>query len=452
MSASAEKDLGKMLGDPKKAVLAMAIPLMVSYAVAQANGFADASWCSGLGIEASSAVATICPLYWILNGIGAGIGVGASAVVSARLGKNDRRSAQGAARSAVIASLLISLLCIPLMIVLLNPCISWLGADYIGEECRDYIIPIVLLCPMNVLSGTLAGTMRGEGAAKKTMSMTAAGAVTNMVLDPILIYGLGMGLTGAGLATAVSSGVSCVMCAYWYHNGSLVLRLESAGSFRKDSAEVLRAGAPRSAEFFLVYLMSMVQRVLIISGSDATTVALYSMTWMYVSAACVISSAVGAALVPICSAAFAVDDCKKADDAFRRSCWICFLSMSLMALALFVLAEDAVLPFTYSGSMTVLRSDFAAVLRIYCSFIPFIGLIDVCSALLQALGKADVSLASSFARNVVIIVLLAATAEASRDYVFYSLAAAELIGVALMAIPALAYMRRRKAMAFFRHC
>ncbi|MBR7005731.1 MAG: hypothetical protein IKH98_02265 [Candidatus Methanomethylophilaceae archaeon] len=97
MSATAEKDLETMLGDPKRALLAMSVPLAVSYAVVQINSFADASWCSGLGVEASSAVATICPIYWILNGFGAGIGVGASAVISGRLGRGDRKEAESAA-------------------------------------------------------------------------------------------------------------------------------------------------------------------------------------------------------------------------------------------------------------------------------------------------------------------------------------------------------------------
>ncbi|MBR7005732.1 MAG: hypothetical protein IKH98_02270 [Candidatus Methanomethylophilaceae archaeon] len=329
-------------------------------------------------------------------------------------------------------SILISIVCIPLFYVLADPCISWLGADDIGGRCRDYILPIVLLCPFNILTGTLAGTMRGEGAARKTMAMTSASAVANMVLDPLLIYVLDLGLLGAGLATALSAAVSCAMCALWYLRGSLVLRPRRNGGFSSDSFPVLRASAPRSAEYFLIYLMSMVQRTLIISGSDTVTVALYSMTWMYVSLACVISMAVGAALVPICSAALAQNDLEKADKAFRYSCKVCVISMTAVAVILFVLADYAVVLFTYTGSMLELRQEFAWVLRVYCSFIPVIGLIDAGSSLLQAMGKADVSLAASFARNLVIIGLLAATSGLSYHAVFYSLSAAELIGVAMM--------------------
>ncbi len=432
MSATAEKDLETMLGDPKRALLAMSVPLAVSYAVVQINSFADASWCSGLGVEASSAVATICPIYWILNGFGAGIGVGASAVISGRLGRGDRKGAESAAWHAMMLSILISIVCIPLFYVLADPCISWLGADDIGGRCRDYILPIVLLCPFNILTGTLAGTMRGEGAARKTMAMTSASAVANMVLDPLLIYVLDLGLLGAGLATALSAAVSCAMCAFWYLRGSLVLRPRRNGGFSPDAFPVLRASAPRSAEYFLIYLMSMVQRTLIISGSDTVTVALYSMTWMYVSLACVISMAVGAALVPICSAALAQNNPEKADEAFRYSCKVCVISMTAVAVILFVLADYAVVLFTYTGSMLELRQEFAWVLRVYCSFIPVIGLIDAGSSLLQAMGKADVSLAASFARNLVIIGLLAATSGLSYHAVFYSLSAAELIGVAMM--------------------
>ncbi|MBR6204919.1 MAG: hypothetical protein IKQ60_07755 [Candidatus Methanomethylophilaceae archaeon] len=436
MGASAEKDLGTMLGDPRKAVLTMSVPLIVSYLVVQANSFADASWCSGLGVDASSAVAAICPIYWILNGLGAGIGVGTSAVVSRRLALGRRGSADGAAASALAISLLMALACIPAMLVLLDPCISWLGADDIREECASYILPVIALSPFNVLSGTLAGTLRGEGAARKTMLMMSAAAVANMVLDPLLIYGLGMGLFGAGLATAASSAVSCAMCAFWYLRGSLVIRPGLSGISGQEAATILRAGAPRAVEYFLVYFMSMVQRVLIISGSGTTAVAYYSMTWMYVSLACVISLAIGAALVPVCSAALARKDAAKADAAIRYSCRICVVSMAAIAVALFLVAEAAVVPFTYSETMAPLRSKFAWVLRVYCTFIPVIGLIDVGSSMLQAMGRPNVSLASSFVRNLIIIALLAATAGMSPHSVFYSLAASELIGTAIMIVPA----------------
>ncbi len=444
MSTTAEKDLETMLGDPKKALLAMSIPLAVSYAVVQINSFADASWCSGLGVEASSAVATICPVYWILNGIGAGIGIGASAVISSRLGRGLKDRAEKAAWSAVAMTLAISLACIPITYMLIGPCISWLGADDIAEQCWDYIAPIVLLCPFNILSGTLAGTMRGEGAARKTMAMTSAAAVSNMAMDPLLIYVLDMGLYGAGLATALSSALSCAICLCWYLRGSLCLRLKTDGSDSGEAYAVLRAGAPRSAEYFLVYFMSMVQRAVIISSVDTVSVALYSMTWMFVSVACVASMAVGAALVPICSSALAARDTKKAETAFRYSCKACLAVMTVAAALLFVFADQAVAVFSYTGSMEELRDEFAFVLRVYCVFIPVVGLIDVGSSMLQAMGKAKVSLASSFLRNIVIIALLAEFSPISSDAVFYSLAAAELIGVVLMMAPAMLYFSEYK--------
>lgn len=56
------KDLERMLGDPKAAIRSMLLPLIVSYLVVQINLFADTSWCSGLGADASSAVSTISPI------------------------------------------------------------------------------------------------------------------------------------------------------------------------------------------------------------------------------------------------------------------------------------------------------------------------------------------------------------------------------------------------------
>ena len=79
------KDLESMLGDPKKAILSMTLPLIVSYLIVQINLFVDTSWCSGLGSDASSAVSSISPLYWVVAGLGTGIGVGASTAIALSL-------------------------------------------------------------------------------------------------------------------------------------------------------------------------------------------------------------------------------------------------------------------------------------------------------------------------------------------------------------------------------
>ena len=96
------RDLKVMLGDPRRAVLAMSGPLIVSFLVVQINSFADTAWCSLLGVDPSSAASTISPVYWIVSGIGTGIGVGASTSIARCLGRGDKAFFLGVSRWLVL--------------------------------------------------------------------------------------------------------------------------------------------------------------------------------------------------------------------------------------------------------------------------------------------------------------------------------------------------------------
>lgn len=78
-----------MLGNPRKAVISMALPLLVCYLVVQFNTLMDVSWCAGLGDTSSSAVSSMAPICWVVTGLGIGMGVGSAAAIAARLGTGN---------------------------------------------------------------------------------------------------------------------------------------------------------------------------------------------------------------------------------------------------------------------------------------------------------------------------------------------------------------------------
>lgn len=139
------KDLDIMLGDPRKAVKYMTLPLIVSFLVAQINVFADTAWCSGLGSTASSAVSSIFPIYWIIAGLGTGLGVGASASISRHLGRDNKEKADSLALQTLFLSVLFSVAITPILYIMLDPIAHWMGAGDIAPLCRAYMEPQILL-------------------------------------------------------------------------------------------------------------------------------------------------------------------------------------------------------------------------------------------------------------------------------------------------------------------
>ena len=259
-------DLETMLGDPRRAVRRMSIPLIVSFLIVQINTFADSAWVAGLGTDASSAVTVISPVYWILNGIGMGVGIGASTVIARHLARGENGRGDHAAGQAIVFSLLVSILCIPVSTLLISPLVSFMGADDVMGDCISYMLPMTLLCTFNILCGTMSEVVSSEGATRKTMILMGSSATINIVLDPILIYTLDMEIAGAGLATAVSTIPACVICLWWFRTGRTVLHPTFKG-YRPDTdvlKGILQVGLPRAGEYTVIYLMAMIQRIFII--------------------------------------------------------------------------------------------------------------------------------------------------------------------------------------------
>ena len=125
-------------------------------------------------------------------------------------------------------------------------------------------------------------------------------------------------------------------------------------------------------------------------------------------------------------------DIPKAERGYRYSFTVTMILMVGIAAVLFVFADWMIIPFTYSESMVEYRPVFAHVLRIYALLIPFIGMIDIGSSILQSLRLAQVSMFSSFARNILIVVMLFFASSVSLDAIYWSLVVAEVIGGALM--------------------
>lgn len=95
---------------------------------------------------------------------------------------------------------------IVVLLLLIDPLIDMMGIGEIRSECHSYVVPMILFSIPLIFNGTIAGMLRGEGAARRSTYVLVIAAVIHLVLDPVLIYGAGMGLTGAAVATAVGMG------------------------------------------------------------------------------------------------------------------------------------------------------------------------------------------------------------------------------------------------------
>ncbi len=439
---SYSRDLEVMLGDPKRAVLVMTLPLILSYAVAQINMFADTAWCAGLGSYSSTALSSIIPYYWIISGIGTAIGIGAAATIARHLGRGESGEAESLVAQTLALSVIVGILITVPLYLSLGPLMDVMSLGEVSDHCREYIEPVIFSSTVYVLNGAVAGLLRAEGAAKKSMAVLILAAVMNMLLDPVLIYGAGLGLTGAGIATSVSALASTVLGLYWFLSGRMYLRISFKGfRIRWDQfRDVLAVGLPRMVEVFFICFLSVVQRIIMIPKLGVMSSAMYNVPWSFVNLVIVISQAAGAALVPVCSAALGVRDADKADAAFRYISRIALISMSVIALIILAFADWFVIPMSTDPTLEPYRDIYAYGLRVYMLCIPFLGLIDLGGSLLQALRKARFPMYTAFVRNIILIALIAFCS--TMEEVFWAVFSIEVLGGSLNLILARWSLRR----------
>ncbi|MBR4504338.1 MAG: hypothetical protein IKP20_05150 [Candidatus Methanomethylophilaceae archaeon] len=385
-------DLEVLLGDPRKAIDSMVIPLLVAMAVVEINQFVDTFWVAGLGNVSAEAVATVTPIYGLMMCAGLGIGVGATTTIAFQLGNGNRERANGLALNSLILGAIFAVASSIAVALLFDPALEFMGAADVRSESWGYMLPLAILSPALLINSIMGGMLRGEGAAKKSTVMQMSAAIMNMAIDPILIYGLGLGVMGAGLSTAISALLSLAIGLRWYAKGKTAVSLGN-GSFRADASmmkEILGVGGPKTVQSMISNLTDFVHRIFLIVAGGTTAVMLYNYPWRYIGLVNLPGRAFENAMVPVCSAAYGKSDLEKMKAGYMYTFKIAFIVAIIAAAMLFIFAEPLMSLLTYEESMHQLLPKFVWTLRVAVFLIPFSALMGIGSSMLQSMKKAKI--------------------------------------------------------------
>ena len=432
MDAGSRVDM--LLGDPKKAIVAMSLPIIASLVVAELNAIVDRAWCSGMGVEALAAISVIRPIYCVYVGLGSGLGVGVAAVISRYIGAGNPEKASSSAVQAVLLGIVIGLILAPVIFLIQPGLLDVIGSSDINEITLSYMTCFTVCLPLIIVNGTIGGVLNGQGAAGLSTAMMVSQAVANMILDPIFIYVLGLGLTGASAATMVSTALSLAMGLYFVLGRRTYLKI-GRGSLGYDSGNmraVSKAGLPQMLEFAVIYAMDCVLNMIIISCAGSEGLTVYSMPDSIVALMIVPGLAVESALVAVASSAYGQRDPDRMQEAF-------FFAMKFgigIVLALLVVVE--LLPgvfisvFTYSDAMSVYRPQMIEALRIMALYAPLFSITPICSAYLQSMKHPGYSVVIAIVRNLIMIGMYLIGSLISLVAIMWLLDLAHLIGALII--------------------
>lgn len=269
----------RMTKEPvSKLVITLGIPTTISMLVTNIYNMADTFFVGTLGNSASGAVGIVFGLMAIIQAVGFMFGHGAGSVIARKLGEKDIKSAGVYASVSFFSSLVIGFIISVFGLIFIEPLMNLLGStDTILPYAKGYGFYILISAPVMMASFVLNNILRYEGKAYLAMIGLSVGAVLNIALDPILIYGCNMGIAGAGVSTAVSQFVSFMILFYMFLKGKTQSKLSAKdikGFVSNEIIVVCKTGFPSLIRQGLNSMATMVLNGLAGGYGDAAVAAM----------------------------------------------------------------------------------------------------------------------------------------------------------------------------------
>ena len=222
----------KRLGEEPilKLLLSFSIPAIVGMVVNTLYNIIDRMYIGrieGIGPLALTGVGITMPIMTIILAFGMLVGIGTAARVSLKLGEHNKDSAEEHLGNAFTLIIIISIAITILGLIFLDPILGVFGASENTEiYARQYMQIIFIGTIVNMLSFGLNHSIRSDGSPKVAMLSMLIGAITNIILDPVFIFGFGMGVRGAAIATVISQILTTVWILQYFTVGKSIIKLK----------------------------------------------------------------------------------------------------------------------------------------------------------------------------------------------------------------------------------
>lgn len=198
-----------------KQLFTLAMPIMATSFIQMAYSLTDMAWVGRIGSEAIAAVGSVGILTWMSTSISLLNKVGSEVSVGQAIGAQNEQATRAFASHNLTLSLLISLSWGALLFIFATPIISIYELEpHIAKMAVEYLRIIATAFPFVFLSAAFTGIFNAAGRSKIPFSINGIGLITNMILDPLFIFGLNWGTTGAAIATWLAEATVCILFIY----------------------------------------------------------------------------------------------------------------------------------------------------------------------------------------------------------------------------------------------
>ena len=329
----------KMTRQPIPSLLVqLSIPTVISMMVTNVYNMADTAFVGQLGTSASGAVGVVFGYMSIIQAVGFMFGQGSGSMISRSLGQKNQKEASIVCSTAIFYCLLFGLVISIGSFFWMDELVMLLGStETIAPYAINYTSYIMLAAPVMAASFSMNNILRYEGKAMLGMIGMMTGAVLNIALDPILIFGFGMGISGAGLATCLSQYISFGILISMFLRGKTQCKLAFSNidfRFRKLS-DIATTGFPSMLRQILNSLATVMLNQSAAPFGDAAVAAM-SIVGRVTFFVFAISLGIGQGFQPISGFNYGAKQYKRLRKAFWTT--VVMASATMIVLSLIVIA------------------------------------------------------------------------------------------------------------------
>lgn len=388
----------------------MALPMVISMLVNALYNIVDSFFVAQISEDAMTALSLVFPVQNLINAIAIGFGVGINAQIALHLGAGSKRRADTAATHGMLYSLLHGVLITGISIAVIPEFLAAFTSDTVVVKMGTTYARIAFLFSVIVMAAlTFEKMFQAIGRMKITMIALIAGSVCNILLDPLLIFGIGpfpvLGIAGAALATGIGQMLTLLIYLWYYRVQPSPVRFRRAllRPDRKMDLQLYAIGIPAILNLALPsFLISFLNAILsAFSSGYVVVLGIYYklQTFLYLPGSGIVQG-----MRPILGYNYGAGEWERVRKIFRLALALCAGIMALGTLLCMIFAEPLVGAFTTNPETIAIGKQ--ALRIISCGFLVS-SFSFTASGALEGIGKGFQSLVISLFRYCLLIMPLA---------------------------------------------
>ena len=332
----------------KRLILKMSVPTIISMMVTSIYNMVDSFFVGHLSTEAVAGVGVAFAYMAFINACGFFFGHGSGNYISRALGARRTENAGKMAATGFLSPLIFGALAGWTCLIFSSPLSRAMGATPdILPSSNAYLRYIFLATPFMMSSLTLNNQLRLQGNARFGMIGIASGAILNIVLDPIFIFVLDMGVSGASLATAVSQCFGwCVLLWGTSREGNVHIRLHNFTPTKEYYTQIVRGGLPSLARQALAVVATICLNRMAVHyadpGNEASTVAAFSIVTRIMMMSYSLIIGLGQGFQPVCGYNYGAKLFGRVKESYLFCLSLSTAVLIVLGTLLFIFAPDVI--------------------------------------------------------------------------------------------------------------